>query len=192
MNCNLDIERYNSNSEPLKSHISWVSINKAWTLSEFIRLLSRIFLFISFSPSLHKAILPPTLTKKDWICYECDPVGELLNYFQPKLKILGVEMLVVTSACTVSKLQQNRRRSKLTVSVAWSAKKEAEPSCSSFAVNFPFNPCERDIHACWFYYQGLGVLYCLLLQPQIEDFSLPSTQVIKKGKRVKKKLVYRG
>jgi hypothetical protein len=45
-------------------------------------------------------------------------------------------MLVVTSAFTVSKLQRNRCRSMLTVSVAWSAKKGAEPSSCSYATTF--------------------------------------------------------
>ena len=56
MNCNLDTAGYTSNTESLKSHISWVFINKAWTLSEFIRLLGRIFLFISYSPNIYKLL----------------------------------------------------------------------------------------------------------------------------------------
>lgn len=81
-----------------------------------------------FSLSLTRSIKHPhrTLFKKITVDYKGDPIGGRLNYFQTRLKILRVEMLVVTSASTASKLLRKSCSYKFRVSVVGSAKKEAK------------------------------------------------------------------
>lgn len=86
MNCNLDTAECTSNTEPLKSHTSWVFINKAWTLSEFIRLLSRIFLFISYSHNIHKLLYFDHLYKKNGFTTNANLSENCSTISNPSLK----------------------------------------------------------------------------------------------------------